>query len=98
MEEGATVSNQKTVYQTYVIRFPLRTDLGDEPYLLRDSGQGGYRSFVDVETLLGALQKELTPASRERDKGFLHIFSLVSRIICHPGLSQNGGARTLETA
>jgi Flp pilus assembly protein CpaB len=23
---------------------------------------------------------------------------LVSRIICHPGLSQNGGARTLETA
>ena len=31
-------------------------------------------------------------------KFFAGGFALVSRIIRHPGLSQNGGARTLETA
>jgi hypothetical protein len=73
MEEGATVSNQKTVYQTYVIRFPRRTDLGSATYLLQDAGGKGYRSFTHLETLLDTVQKELTPPSRERNRGLRHV-------------------------
>ena len=80
------MSSQKTVYQTYFIRSPRRSDLGDAPYLLRQAGQGGYRFFVDVETLLGALQKELTPASRQRNKGFRYILKgKMDGLVKYPG-------------
>jgi hypothetical protein len=63
------VSNQNAVYQTYIIRFPRRTDVSDAPYLLKDAGRDGYRSFAHLEALLEILQKELTAPSREYKRG-----------------------------
>lgn len=68
------MSSRKTIYQTYVIRFPRRTDIDDAPYLLKDAGGKEYRSFTHLDTLLDILQRELASSNRENKKGLRFIF------------------------
>lgn len=54
------MSNQGTLYRSFIIRCPRNLDLSAQFYLLKTVGVSNYQVHSDAESLLGALERELT--------------------------------------